>query len=251
MGGMRWFVLCVALVAVRTDAIADNAQAARTLFKQGIEEYKAKKYGEASITLPKSYELDPKPDTLFALAQAERFDNRCADAIEHYKKLLEQTTDLPTAKAVQSNVDLCVPPEPVAGETPIDKPAVCETPKPVDVKPKIETRTVTRVEQRTHKLATGLFAGGGVAIGGSIALFMLAGNSRDDADQATSLAESNRLYDRSVDQKRLSFLVGGVGLGLVAGGVVRILMTQRKESRAQVTVAPTVGGAAFQVMARW
>jgi tetratricopeptide (TPR) repeat protein len=243
-------LVVVAIAMLGGSAFADapapnpNAAAARSLFKKGIEEYQAKKWGEASITLLKSYELDPKPDTLFALAQAERFDGRCADALEHYKKLLEQTTDLPTGKAVQSNMDLC------AAAKPIEK---CEpTTKIVEGKTKLQTKTVTRDVRRTHKLATGLIAGGALSLGGSVALFMLSRGSLADSDKAITLDESNRLYDRSVDQRRLSFVFGGAGLGLVGAGVVRILTGKpNEETSTQITVGPTRGGAGVLVMSRW
>jgi tetratricopeptide (TPR) repeat protein len=243
MGRLTVLIVLGVVLANPARLRADNAANARTLFKQGIEEYKAKKYGEASITLLKSYELDPKPDTLFALAQAERFDNRCSDAIEHYKKLLEQVTDLPTAKAVQSNMDLC------PQEKKVEK---CEPVEKIVERNRLRTKTVTRTQRRTHKLATGLFAGGALSIGGSVTLFMLSRSSRTDSDRATSLEESNRLYDNSVDQKRLSFVAGSIGLALVAGGVVRILTSKPKEeTTTQISVGPTNGGAAVHFMARW
>ncbi len=228
-------------------AHADDATSARTLFKKGIEEYKAKKYGDASITLLKSYELDPKADTLFALAQAERFDNRCNDALEHYKKLLEQTTDTTTAKAVQSNMDLC----PTVDKPKPEEKVTCVAGKPVIVKEKGDTKTIIHYERKSNKLATGLFAAGGLGIGGSVALFLLSRGSLADSDNATTLDESNRLYDQSKDQKRLSFIVGGLGIGLVAGGVVR-LMTGKRSTRTEVTVLPSrTGGGGVLVMSRW
>jgi tetratricopeptide (TPR) repeat protein len=216
-----------------------NAAAARSLFKKGIEEYQAKKYGEASITLLKSYELDPRPDTLFALAQAERFDGRCNDALEHYKKLLEGTTDVATAKAVQTNMDLCQAPKP------IEK---CEPTTKIVEKDRLQTKTVTRDLRRSHKLATGLIAGGTLAVGTSITLFLLSRSSRADSDRATTLEESNRLYDNSVDQRRLSLVAGGVGLALVGAGVLRIFTNKPKE---QTTTQISVGPGSAHLMVRW
>lgn len=242
MGGLR-LVVVVVLLACGRDALADNASAARSLFKQGIEEYKAKKYGEASITLLKSYELDPRPDTLFALAQAERFDGRCKDALEHYKKLLESATDITTAKAVQSNMELCEGPKPVEKCEPVEK---------IVERNKLRTKTVTRDRSRSNKLATGLFAGGALAVGGSVTLFMLSRSSRADSDRATSLEESNRLYDKSVDQRRFSIVAGGVGLALIGAGVFRMFTNKPKEqTTTQISVTPTTNGAAAHVMVRW
>src|SRR5690606_38392201 len=109
---------------------------ARELYRRGIDEYKAKKYAEAAATLKASYELEPKPDALFALAQAERLAGRCPEARAHYRQLLEATTELATAKAVQSNLDLC---EPEPAPAPARPPPAAPAPPPRTI-----TKTVAR-----------------------------------------------------------------------------------------------------------
>ncbi len=241
-------ILIVALLGFSTNALADNAQAARALFKQGIDEYKAKKFGEASITLLKSYELDPKSDTLFALAQAERFDGRCNDAVEHYKKLLEQTTDLPTAKAVQTNIELCAPkPEDKPADKPVDKPVDKPADKPAA--PTTITKTVVRTERSVDKVTVITLSTGGLALGSSVAFYLAARSNDSDSNSATTLAESNRLYERSKDQKVIAYVSAGVGAGLVGYGVFRLL--RNKPRQAEVAAIPTSGGATFWVTARW
>jgi tetratricopeptide (TPR) repeat protein len=244
----------VALVAFGGDALA-NPQAARALFKKGIDEYKQKKFGEASITLLKSYELDPRPDTLFALAQAERFDGRCTDAVEHYKKLLEQTTDLPTAKAVQFNIELCAPkPEdkpvepvdkpvdPPVVDKPVDPPVVPPTPAPV-------TRTVVRTERSLDKLTAITLSSGTLALGGAVGFYLAARSNDSDSKTAVTLVESNRLYERSKDQRFVAYVSAAVGVGLVTTGIVRIL--RNKPRKTEVAAIPTRGGATFWVSATW
>src|SRR6185436_18273897 len=93
-------VQLIAAAALVHDAAAEPR--ARELYKRGIEEYKAQKYEAAVASLKESYDLDPRPDALFALAQAERLGGRCPEARVHYKKLLESTTEVATAKAVQT-----------------------------------------------------------------------------------------------------------------------------------------------------
>src|SRR5262249_43601854 len=62
----------LAAIQVMLLATAASADQAGDLFKAGIDHYKAGKYTEAVTELSKSYKLDPKPEALFALAQAER-----------------------------------------------------------------------------------------------------------------------------------------------------------------------------------
>jgi tetratricopeptide (TPR) repeat protein len=246
------FAFAALIVLSTRFAYADDAELARGLFKKGVEEYKAKKYDVAAATLAKSYELDPKPDALFALAQSERLAGRCKDAVPHYKKLLEQTTDLPTLKAVQSNLELCEPPKPETTTTPDEpKPEIKVVEKPVDrIVEKPVTRTVTRTERKTDWLMVGGFAGGALAVGTSIGFFVAASGNSSAADDASTLAESNRLYDRSVDQKRLGFVAGAVGAAAIGFGVYRFV-TKRSVSKAEVAIVPTAAGATAWVGARW
>lgn len=242
----RFVVLAAISVAFasRAPAFADDAVAARALFKKGIEEYKAQKYGDASITLLKSYELDPKPDTLFALAQAERLDGRCSDAVGRYKKLLEDTKDLPTAKAIGANIMLCVSDKPVEA-------APEKKPEPVvQTQPQTITKTVVKTERTTDKLSVALFSGGALALGGSVGLYFASRSSSADSDRATTLEESNRLYDRSKREQLLSFAVAGAGAALITVGIVHVVRKGPKSST-EVAAVPASGGATFWVSSRW
>src|SRR5262249_27547686 len=156
-------------------------------------------------TLKESYELDPKPDALFALAQAERLAGRCPDAIPHYKKLLEATTELATARAVQSNLELC--PEPEKPAPPPAPVSVAAPPPP----PKIITKTVMRDVRHTDKLATVLFAGGMLGLGAGGGLFLASTNSRDAAARALTLDDNARLHDRADTQRIAALAAGGAG----------------------------------------
>lgn len=94
--------LVVALVATSTTAFAkeptpDEVDRARTFFNAGAAAYSAARYAEAVRSFDQAYELAPRPQLLFSLAQAERkefFAGNDASylrrAIQHYKAYLEQ-----------------------------------------------------------------------------------------------------------------------------------------------------------------
>ena len=174
----------IAMTALAHDAAADPT--ARGLFKQGIEEYKAQKYDAAAATLKQSYELDPKPDVLFALAQAERLGGHCPEAVAHYKKLLESISDLPTAKLVQNSLALC--PQPEAEKPKPVEPATRREPPPP---PRPITKTVVREVRPTDVLATMLVAGGMLGLGAGGGLFLASRNSQDAADHARTPSEQH------------------------------------------------------------
>ena len=247
--GSRLALLAVQLIvlaALTREAAADRA---RDLYKRGIEEYKAQKYEQAVATLKEAYELDPKPDSLFALAQAERLAGRCPEALVHYRKLLAETTDPAVLKAVQSNLDLCGP-DPAQPEP---KPAEPERPAP---EPKVitKTNTVVREVRRTDKLATLLFAGGTLGLGAGGGLYLASMNSRDDARRAGTLDDHEKLSDRADLQRIAAIAAGGAGVLMIGVAVVRWATSGSStstEPKTQVTLAPSSSGALLMLSSGW
>jgi tetratricopeptide (TPR) repeat protein len=209
------------------------AQPASDLQKQGIDAYKAGDYAKAAALLERAYKADPKPETLFALAQAERLGGKCDKAIPHYNKLLEKTTELNQAKLIQNNVGLC--------EASLDK-KPDEPAKPV-------TRTVVREVRKSDRVATAMLGGGMLAIGSSVGLFLAASGAASDASAARTLDDHDRFLDRATRDRVLAFVAGGVGAGLVVGAIVKWQLDGTKPT--EVAVVPSASGATFAVSGRW
>lgn len=253
--GSKLALLAAELIAlgllVQRDAVADTAKA-RELFKRGIEQYKAKDYDNAAATLAKSYEMDPKPDALFAQAQAERLGGHCREATVHYHQLLETTQDLPTIKAVQANLALCAKePEP---------PPVVVAPKPEDSgrpvpppPPQIITKTVVRDVPHSDTLATVLFAGGMLAVGGGVGLYIASNGALDDAKHARTLDDHDKFTDRAKKERTFSFIAGGAGLAMMSIAVIKWSAGGPSESRpsSDVAVTPTAGGGMVTFSTPW
>jgi tetratricopeptide (TPR) repeat protein len=233
----------VAMTALARDAAADPT--ARGLFKQGIEDYKAQKYEAAAAALKQSYALDPKPDVLFALAQAERLGGHCPDAVTHYKKLLESISDLPTAKVVQNSLALCPQPE-AEKPRPAEPPSRPEPPPP----PRTITKTVVREVRHTDVVATTLAAGGMLGLGAGGGLFLASRNSQDAADHARTLDDHERFTNRTATERMASFIAGGTGAVMIGVAVVR-WARGGEASSTEVTVAPTANGTMMVVSSRW
>jgi tetratricopeptide (TPR) repeat protein len=246
--GSRLALLAViqltAAVTLAREAAADTR--ARDLYKRGIEEYKAQKYEQAVATLKESYELEPKPDVLFALAQAERLAGRCPEARIHYRKLLDETSDPATMKAVQSNLELCGPdPDKV-------EPKQVEPERPA-AEPKTITKTVVHEVRRTDKLATILFAGGTLGLGAGGGLYLASLNSRDDAKRAGTLDDHARISDRADLQRIAAIAAGGAGVLMIGVAVVRWATSgsSTAESKTEVTLAPSASGAMLVLSSGW
>jgi hypothetical protein len=84
-------------LAFAKEPTAEEVDRARTFFNAGAQAYSAARYAEAVRSFEQAYELAPRPQLLFSLAQAERkefFAGNDASyvrrAIQHYKAYLEQ-----------------------------------------------------------------------------------------------------------------------------------------------------------------
>jgi tetratricopeptide (TPR) repeat protein len=238
-------VLCAVPTAARAE---ENKQAlARSLFTFGIGEYKAKDYEEAVASLTKSQSLDPKPETLYALAQAERLANKCKEALVHYEELLETLKDEKVLQRVRENIDLCKQIE--AG-----KPAPVEKKKKEDIvqrdAPTIEYRTIVRTERKRDVLSVVLFVGGGIAVSGGAAGYLISRSLAKDADHAQSLEEYNRKYDQSAQLRWGSYAAAGVGGLLFTVALIRVIGGGKSET-CRVAVAPIQGGSLVSWSGRW
>ena len=101
MRGLR-IALVVALLttsglAAAKEPAPDEVDRARTFFNAGAQAYSAARYAEAVRSFEQAYELAPRPQLLFSLAQAERKEFFASNdgayvrrAIAHYKQYLEQ-----------------------------------------------------------------------------------------------------------------------------------------------------------------
>jgi tetratricopeptide (TPR) repeat protein len=240
--------LIVLLAAPAAARAEENKQAlARSLFNLAISEYQAKQYDAAAASLAKSHALDPRPDALYALAQAERLANRCKDALVHYEQLLETSKDDKIIGRVKENIELCEQIE--AGKlAPEEKPAreVAQRDAPT-----IEYRTIVRTEQKRDALSIVLFAGGGVAISGGVAMYLVSRTMEKDADNAQSLEDYNRKYDQSWRLRWISYATAGAGATLLTIATIRVIGGGGKSEARQVAVTPVEGGSIVSWSARW
>jgi hypothetical protein len=213
-------------------ARADDTANARALFEQGVQLYKAQKYDEAAATLAHSYELERKPDVLFALAQAERMSGRCPDAVAHYKALLAETNDLATAKAVQNNLGLCEAQRSPELGTPPEPPSKPET---------------AAAPHGVSRLPALLVATGGLALGIGGGLLVSARGNRDAAGRAFTLEDNARLNDRADTQQTIGVVAAGAGVALAAVGA--ILWVRGK--RATVAISHSSSATVMAFASRW
>ena len=96
--GVLAMVLVTGLAHAR-EPTPDEVDRARTFFNAGAQAYSAARYGDAVRSFEQAYELAPRPQLLFSLAQAERKEYFAGNdvsylrhAIQHYKSYLDQVS---------------------------------------------------------------------------------------------------------------------------------------------------------------
>jgi tetratricopeptide (TPR) repeat protein len=242
--------VALALLSGTARADSNKKALARQLFELGIDEYKQKDYEGAAASMAKSFALDPIPETLYAEAQAERLAGDCIDASVHYTKLLDLAKDNGTATAVKANLELCSQIE--RGEKPKEDTAKDARDAERRDAPTVQIRTVYRTQQRSDKLAVALFVVGGIGIGGAVVTYLAGVSARSDADSASTLADYNKLFDRSVTLKNTSYLAAGAGALLVGYATFRVLHGSSSVRIAEkVGVIPTKGGSMVSWNGSW
>ena len=81
---MITLALCLALArAPAPDGSADNPH-----FAEAVAAWKERRWPEAADAFARAYELDPRPQYVFARAQALRFAGQCEQAILHYREFI-------------------------------------------------------------------------------------------------------------------------------------------------------------------
>lgn len=79
-------------------AAADDKDTAKTAFEQGVKQMEAKDYEHGCPALEQSQKLDPRPGTLFTLAECEALRGRSAAAYTRYGEYLQVYASLPRDK---------------------------------------------------------------------------------------------------------------------------------------------------------
>ena len=235
-------VLSVALFAQpAADAWREHPE-----FLRGSAAFEAQRWDEAARAFEAAYADHPRPELLWAQAQALRFGGRCKDALPLYDRFL--ATD-PTADEIadaNTNVAACrelvgeetvVPPvEPApraVAEPPPSAPAPAPTVKPAprDVVPRAQRRPGR--DPWGHGL---LWSGVGVA--GVGAGLLAAGHAqRADAAGASTEYEYQQKFAGAPALGQAGIAVLVTGAALVTAGIVRFAVVSARARRGNATMA--------------
>jgi hypothetical protein len=95
---------CACAMLPATPALAADPDQAQKLFDRGVDAMEAKRFDQACPDIEASYKLDPRPGTLFTLAECEAQRGRLATAADRYEDYLALYETLsPDKKAKQGD----------------------------------------------------------------------------------------------------------------------------------------------------
>lgn len=246
----------VVVVALSTTTTAASAQEdkARALFDEGLAHFQAREYEAAIEAFDRAFALDPRPEYLFAQAQAERLSGDCPSAIVLYRRFLELSPPEKHARAANEAIDRCERalasrPEhgaPVEPEPPHDSDASAAPPA-LDLEPVPPQPREPRAPWYHDPVGGALLGAGviGLAVGG-----VYFAKSSSDASAARDAADYDsyiELMDRAESRRTIAWIGLGAGAGLAVAAGLRYWMFEPES----VTVAPAAGGGVVTVSGRF
>ncbi|EYF03773.1 tetratricopeptide repeat protein [Chondromyces apiculatus] len=102
MGPTRTALLIALAALARVDpAAAQDVASAEALYNRGVADMKAGRYQEGCRAIAESQRIDPRPGTLFTLAECENRWGHTASAAAHFSDYLEIYEKLPRAQKLR------------------------------------------------------------------------------------------------------------------------------------------------------
>lgn len=242
---------CAVFVLVTLLASTARAESeAERLYNQGQQAYEALRYDDALTAWEQSYAISKLPALLFNIAQAQRQRARagdCTKATANYRRfiaLMPKSSERATAEGFIAELAPCVEQE----AKPAVAPAVPVTAQPIGP-------VVTREGGGGGKKLAGYAIGGAGVLLVATGVYFGAKARRlgsEVEDECADGCDWNLVKDKDADGKRAEttqYVLYGVGAAaVIAGGV---LWWMGSKESAQVTVAPTSGGAAVSWSGAW
>jgi tetratricopeptide (TPR) repeat protein len=194
--------------------------------------HEAEQFDVALTELQAAYELDPQPDTMYAIGQVQVKLNNCPEAIMAYEKFLESNPGEEPAALANEKITTCR--AELAAQQPPPPPPPDPQPQPV---PPPERKAFYK-----DPIGDGLVV---VGIGASVAgvIFYMGARSRlEDADTALSYAEQRTIVEDAKGKRNLAIIAGGVGVAALGLGVWRWTTVGKSGEQHRVALVPRGDG---------
>ncbi len=241
--------------AEEPNAVANASnERAETHVQRGVEFYAEKQYELALVEFRAAYALDPRPDYLFALAQAERLSGDCPSAVVYYREFLATDPAQEQAKVARINAARC---ERALESGPTGQPAETDVAlRKADEVAEPEAAPEPMVLAAspapppspwyTDPLGDALLATGAVAVLAGGGFLLAAENAEGKASDATTYDA----YSASLNTARSRRTIGALSLAggaLLTGAAIYRFVRREPERRTTLVAAPTSGGAVMGI----
>ena len=245
----------------KAEGSVDIAKRVDTHLQRGVEFYAEKQYELAIVEFRAGYAIDPRPDFLFALAQAERLSGDCPTAMVYYQRFLDTGPSANQAEAARVNMRRCkralesgpggIPPRSTTAALDQAKGAAGPAPPamPGASRPgTVSRRAPARRSWYRDPLGVSLLAGSVAGLGLSVGFWVAKGS----AEAAAADAPDHETYLESLDRARrnrtLAVVSLSAGVALAGVAIYRLASRSSREERTAperttLVLAPTSGGA--------
>jgi tetratricopeptide (TPR) repeat protein len=227
---------------------------------RGFSLYQNGEYKEASAEFSAAHKIEPRPEILYAWAQAERLRGDCSSAVRLYGLLLESEPSRSQAAAAKVGIEECEkvkaapPPEPPAPEPePTSVPAApppaptTPAPEPAPQAPPAPAPPSSPEPSWFDPLSGALAALGVVTLGVGLGLELASRDRRDAAEGARFSDDFDDKLDQATTYRRVAIGATVAGTGLLAAAVIRYVLYRRSGSAPAVTLTPGEDGASVHL----
>jgi tetratricopeptide (TPR) repeat protein len=238
---MRAFAIVVA-ICVAAPAAADPSavEQAKARFKQGRAHQDVGQYELAAVEYKAAYDLDPRPEMLFNIAQAFRLAGKKEEALDYFKRYLDVQPEGAGADEARKHVAALT--KELADAKRANAPPPLEQGPPATTPPAtaVQTDVVTH-HSRSLRIAGLATAGAGFIAAGVAVKFGL--DARADArvisskDMSAWTDDDRRTFAHGEAANRNMYIAYGVGAALVIGGAVMYVVGSRTRVSPVVTAS--------------
>lgn len=226
-------LLCALLASGLGATAAASPSPVDTLLERGLRSYAVGHYPEAIASFQRGYEMQPRPEFLYALAQAQRMNGDCRGAVASYRAFLRTTPPERAAAPARQNLARCEellaatpPPDAVTPEVVAPHQPPPSLPSPFAEKPLPPPPPWYRDRAGIALGAVGLAAAGaGAALWG---VGEAGARSLADASKYGQFAEHGGSADTYGHERLAGIVCVAVGGALVVAAVGRFAVVARR-----------------------
>lgn len=211
-------------------------------FRAAVDAWKEERWDDAAAAFTRAYALDPRPEYVFARAQALRFFGDCPRAIAVYREFIALDPPQGAIDEAREHITTCggdPPHEPAAPPEPSPDPAtrpVTVAPGPVGHAPDVQAprREAVRPPSPWWRDGAGHALGWtGLAAAGVGAGFIVEGLARRERGERAPDEQSYRDARRGgASLLHAGIPLASVGAALVLGAVIRFALQARRRRAA-------------------